>query len=515
MRSTRWRGDDSGATLVIALIFITVIAVVLGAVLAFADTSIRTTVALRGQAAATAGADGAANVAIRLLGQGSYTGSGDCFSGGSTLALSNFFQVTGGAASSVAVTCAPDTAKSATDPGVAINNDNRPGNAILTLAPPGTETGVFVNVNGGATLKVHGSVFSNSTINVAQGTLGVDTDVIARGSCSGTITSTPPKICNYGATPNPLGDDPNYSPPALDLTPRTVPACKGRLRSVEFQPGLYTDVAALNSFMRNSGCKDGIYHFNPGVYTFNFSSNTEWLIDTGDLVAGLPTVPFQNGVEPTIPGACVSPIPPTDPVAAASWQRPPPGSGVAFVFAGTSRMHVGAAKVEVCGEYSLTRPPVAVYGLKAAIGSVPALTGCLIQTPYPSTGCPVILSDNAPDSRLFIQGTTYVPTAALDISLNNNTGQVFRFGVISRTLRLNPTGSANLDGPVIEVPDLAASFGRRTVIALTVYVCDGASTCSAATGRLRLRTKVDVVDPTGFPVAGSREITVLSWSVQR
>src|SRR5262249_54285860 len=156
------------------------------------------------------------------------------------------------------------------------------------------------------------------------------------------------------------------------------------------------------------------------------------------------------------PGACMSPIPP-DPVPPGGWVKPPPGSGVAWVFGGATQILVRQTQVELCGEYSLTRPPIAVYGLKAALGPGPALNGCTPLTPYPSTGCAVIKSDNSPNSRLFIQGTTYTPTAALDIALNNNTGQVFRFGVISRTLWLNPTGSANLSGPVIEVPDDVAS----------------------------------------------------------
>ena len=45
------RSDDSGAALILALVFITVVAVVVAVVLSFADSSFRTTMALRDQAA--------------------------------------------------------------------------------------------------------------------------------------------------------------------------------------------------------------------------------------------------------------------------------------------------------------------------------------------------------------------------------------------------------------------------------------------------------------------------------
>jgi hypothetical protein len=73
----------------------------------------------------------------------------------------------------------------------------------------------------------------------------------------------------------------------------------------------------------------------------------------------------------------------------------------------------------------------------------------------------------------------------------------------------------NYTGPVIEVPDNSPGLGvGSTVIYLTVYDCPGVSTCSSS-GRLRLRSRVVVVDPTGTPVAGSRTMNVQSWAVVR
>jgi hypothetical protein len=507
-----WRGDDRGASLVIALIFVTVVSVVVTVALSFADTSIRTTVALRGQATAAASADGAAQIAINTLRRGSYTGTGNCFDSGPALTLSNVYQPPSGPADSAAVTCENDAGHGG-DGGLPINSSNKPGSAILTLGTSSSENGIFVKVSGGGQLKVKGGIFSNSNINVTLGSLAAQlAGVKARTACTGTITSTPPPACNIGNVADPKGNDPLYVPTGAPATPRTVPSCPGDGKVVEFQPGLYDDgdINALNGLTRSSGCKNAIFWFHPGTYYFDFPSNKPWLIDTGYLVGGLPQPgrPFVDGEPPTIPGACQAPIPPAD---GSPWIKPPPDAGVQFVFGGTSQFQIKAAQFELCGTYQSDKPPIALFGLKTAVSGVPAQSGCAVTV----GGCPTVQSDNSPNSRFFVQGTTYVPGGSLDIALNNNTGQVFRYGVIARSLALNPTGSANLSQPVIEVPDDAPGGGKRTVLYLSVYVCQGAGTCSSGTGRLRLRAKVAINDPTGATVPGAREVTVLSWSVAR
>jgi len=104
----RWKGDDAGAALPLVLILVTVIAVVLGALLSFADTSVRTTVNLRDQAASAYTADGALQAAINSIRAGTFTGAAGehCFGGSDTLALPNF-----GAGGSAAVSCTADPAK--------------------------------------------------------------------------------------------------------------------------------------------------------------------------------------------------------------------------------------------------------------------------------------------------------------------------------------------------------------------------------------------------------------------
>jgi hypothetical protein len=506
------RRDDGGAALILALIFITVVAVVISVVLSFADTNLRVTVAAtRPQATAAANADGAAQVAVNALRKSVYNSATGqhCFADGAgnltqdNLALSNFPS----AGSSAYVSCSPDPASGTVVP---INSHNKPGSAILTLSNaasnPG-EDGINVSVSGGGTLRVHGGIFSNSTINASAGSITTDTWVRARGACSGPISS-PDKICSYAGA-DVRAADPNYPAPTAAATPRSVPACNGHNKLVEFQPGLYTDANGLSSMMRSSGCKDSIWHFNPGTYYFDFSSASHvWTIDTGWLVGGTPSTPLVAGTAPTIPGSCVSPILSTT------------AQGVQFVFGGDSRLSISHAQVELCGTWGLNSPPIAVYGLKAAVGAVHAQSGCVVASPYPSTGCAMILSDNSPNSEFYVQGTTYAPNAAIDLSLNNETGQVFKFGVIARTLRLNMTGSFSLTSPVIELPDDSPGFTNGdTVVYLTVHLCPGValgSSCVSAAPPTSLRAAVDIVDPTpGTVQPGNRQIAITNWSVQR
>jgi len=211
------RGDDSGTSLILALIFITVGAVVLAAILSLADASMRTTLRLREQASNAAAADAAGKAAINALRQSTNTfSSSACFGSGvgasNTLPLPNIYQPSGSPVTSATVTCEPDTAHSALDPSVQVSGANAPLNAILTLATVGSgEPGLTTTVSGNRTLRVRGKIFSNSTINSAQGTLLSSSAIKARGSCSGTISSTPSAQCGLGGASDPSSVDPNYA----------------------------------------------------------------------------------------------------------------------------------------------------------------------------------------------------------------------------------------------------------------------------------------------------------------
>ncbi len=667
----RWKGDDAGAALPMVLLLVTVVAVVLGALLSFADTSVRTTVNLRDQAASAYTADGALQAGINAIRTSTFTGAAGehCFGGSDTLALPNF-----AGTGSAAVSCTADPAKVQIQcPSLSVCN--RPGSAILTLGTGG-EDGLNIQQPTGSSFKVHGVVYSNSTIRVVNGSLDTNTAVYARGACSGTIRSTPAASCGYGGSS--LGTDPGYAPAATSVPPhRTLPACTKAGSLITFLPGSYDDAAGLSAMMSSSSkCKDSTWWFTPGTYYFDFRNSAAvrppslpggddvWTVDNGFLVAGTPVddsgrIIARPPVPAKIPAACDNPIDDAKAV------------GVQFVFGGDSRLAVKAGEVEICGTYTADRPPVALYGLtsgaespvtatlgpgsaagdftgatSAALSTVdgsgaswvapgksggsaaltatgfspaaappagtiltsakvrvvhsndhgankdsrtarftpsgsapitlnlstpndgsaatdvtdvtnqlaqpvydgsftggslsyavdvkhegtelvdalqleltytpPALraeSGCT-QLPYTSSAaCAFVTSVNTSGNRFYVQGTTYAPKAVVDITLNNATEPIFRFGVIARSLWVKETGSVTFTGAVIEVPDDSPGFVFG--VYLSAYVCPGAGTCAPG-GTAAVRARVAYVDgdPTN-PVPGARQVSVLSWSGNR
>jgi hypothetical protein len=678
------RSDDSGAALILVLIVITVISVVVSALLSFSDTSIRSTLALRDQTADVYNADGAVQAAINNIRNSTYNASAgqNCFGGSNTMLYGT-----------ATVNCEADPTKVLIQC-PSLSQCNRPGNAILTLGKIPGEDGINIKDqrSGGSTFKVHGVVFSNSNINVVQGTLNTNTAVYARGSCTpGAIVSTPAAQCNYGTTPNVLGDDPNYDPAATTVPAyRSLPACTTPDSLVTFLPGYYDDAVGLTAMMAgNSPCKNSTWWFKPGTYYFDFhnsgtnansavaSGANVWTVNDGSLVAGTPinaagTVIAAPPVPAAIPGSCDNPI--NDPTAV----------GVQFIFGNDSQFAVKAGQAEICGTYSVSKAPVAIYGLKsggtettvsntssattfsagsftipnaAAVanlegtyaagtfanwttnsngngqtgqlqlgtfaplntipagsnvvsaklrvghryqrqagqgstseslsvlvtpstgspftvtipsyggvlpasqsdtidvtsqlrsvihgGSSVAMTykatvgqagtesldgvqldvsyiaptfragaGCVIAGPYTGTGsgsCALVSTDQTSSNRFYVQGTTYAPKAVLDVTLNNAAEQIFRFGVIARSLWVRVTGSVNYDGVFIEVPDDSPGF----VFSVYLDVCLGSTTCvSPQVPDLRAKVAFIDADPT-TPTAGQRVVNVLSWSRPR
>lgn len=389
------RSDDRGAALLLVLVVITASALSMAALLSFADTSVRTTVALRSQAANAYDADGAAGAAINALRKNGFNNDSSsttypkCFGNlgtSDTLVLPNFYPgSTGSARASAAVKCAPDPTSGAAGGLVQITGANKPGNAILTLGTNAAEHGIDIKaLNNTTPFTVHGSVVSDSNIVVTSGSLVSNTAVTAHTGCSGTIVSVPAAACSSPIVADPdYKFDPYYGTPANAVPPfRTVPAatsanCPGKVMT--FQPGYYDDAAALSSLMAGGGsnpCKDSVWWFTPGIYYFDFhnggnqnpflSGTDQWLIKNGQLLAGTPVnsagVPLAAPSSPiTVPGACQNPI------------KSQTATGVQFIFGGDSQFQVsGSADAEICGTYRSPadgRPPIAVYGLKS--GTVP------------------------------------------------------------------------------------------------------------------------------------------------
>jgi hypothetical protein len=374
--------DDEGAILLFALIIITTIALVSGFVLTRGDGSLRATLALRSVAGSSYAADAAADVAINDMRTGygfasnvnesafnnGLDGAG-CFGNdvgpgvSDSLALNGFYPPTGSVGTSSAlVECAGETGTGSQGSPVPINNSNKPGYAIITLNGPLTTSDP---------LKVHGGVYSNSTI---SGQVNLDAgDAWASGACTQTTVVAPAvKHCSTGTKVA----DPNYpnelggSVPALQTPPT---ACTSGV--AVFTPGYYDNAAKLST--ATSLCS--VAWFKPGTYYFDFHNDScadvcpsnlygtagnMWNINGATVVGGTPTnaagtVLALPPTNPTMPGACRSPITNTSAV------------GVQFVFGGSSQMYLDQnSQVELCGTYYANKPPINIYGLKT--GSTPS-----------------------------------------------------------------------------------------------------------------------------------------------
>jgi hypothetical protein len=500
--------DDRGTSLVLALVFITVGSLVVMAVLALADTNLRTTIALSSQDSETAAAEGAANVAINTLRKGSFGGLGNCFGGTNTLPLNSFYQRPDGTQDSAYVTCDLDTTNSTPPIGT-------PATALLTLDTTATGVlgpfGISVTnpqlIGSTGSLSVTGDVQSNSNIViqpksgfVPSGNLTSSGAIRANTGCSGGsgLFSPPSPTCNAPTVADPATVGAGWTLPTVaGLANQAVPAC-GPVMT--FQPGRYTDVVSL-ALRTSTSCQggNGVLQFLPGIYYFQFGPSyamIPWGLTAGTVVGGALRAGVTLGPGMPLSNNCVSPLP------AGPGPAPLPADGVTFVFSGGSQMVVsGSAKVELCGRYAGDSAPLAVY----AEPTTGALASTCTNTFWP---CAAIWTTTP--TAFVVQGTIYTPSRELVLWLNNSSTQRLRGGAVVRRAWANTTRSA-ASTAVIETPPITA---RRTVVYLNVYVCPNHLPCASPAGELRLKTKVSVIDPSEDPVAGQRQMTVLSWSPQ-
>jgi len=508
--------DESGATLVFALILITVIGLVSAASLALADTSLRSTVSMRAVSSTAYAGDAAAEVALNQLRLGQFNGSATGCDTSSTEVLANLYPATGTATgASAAVTCTADV-----NAGASGGANSSPGTAVLALAT-GSESGILLDDTNNSTLKVNGGIFSNSTIDLTKNRSDLENTAtnsyaFARGGCilSGAaqviVAAGSVMNCNYVPGADRRGLDPgtvtghgaSFDAPAGPGPARTPPGCGTPARQVyDLLPGLYTNAALLNTLI---SCGAGsVVHLTPGTYFFDFPAGSpSWNVSNGYLVGGTSVGTLTTS--PTMPGSCVNPG-----SAAATTT-----SGVRLVFGGLSRMSLsGTGSIELCASNSASGPPIVIYGLKSAVGAVPAESGCIIAVGYGVTGdaahCPVLSSDNSPTPLITLWGTTYVPRAVVDLTMNDNNVSVFRWGLMTRAMRFHAIRSATMTSSLIDVPsDAPAPFATPSQRYLSVFVCPGSSTCSTA-GTLRLRAGVILSAST------PRTVTVTSWATVR
>ena len=501
------QADDRGAALLLVLIVVTVVAVAGAAMLSFADTSLRTTVALRGQGSVAYAADGAAQVAISEVQSGSFPN--DCTTlAGDGLPLGNgttaFYQ-SGSSALNAYVSCVPDPA---TGTGGIINSANRPANAIWTVRSDYYYgNGQDYNWNSGKTINVaNGNVISETTIDIGSNTLavtGTAVKVLAKSQCRKyTQGQFLPTACTPSAVLDPR---PSYPAPTGVISPAPAPVCTwGSTSYAAFSPGLYTNVDVLNGTKRKNGNQNicgsaDVVWFMPGTYYFDFTGT--WNAPNR-LVGGTPTdstgAPIANlsaatlgnlsKLNPASSGACVDP------------RQGSAAPGVEFVFGGTSNIDLGSQQFEICATYSASNVPIAIYGNTADIRSGGVVTA---QHICDRDSCSMLSSND--DVDLHIQGFVYAPNARIALYLWNAPGRLFTWGLMLSSFSLALSGTSPTQ-PVVELPPDSGS-ATYSVMYLSVWVCPATASFCDRSGSAQLTAKVQVVPPS--------TVKVLSWSIQR
>ena len=513
--------DDRGTILVIALIIVTVIAVVVGALLTRGDGSIRATVKLREVAGTTYAADSAAQLAINALRtgyhgesqepagwafanepipgvnppkrQGCFGWTGDPANAASlaadpALLLKSFYPAaksSGGTPTSAYVECKIEDQTGDAGPKVPINNRNKPGYALVTLGGPVDATG-----SKAPGLLVRGGIYSNGSV---KGLVKVtEGGLTALGPCDATVTASP-RNCNTGG---PAIPDPGYASELGGSVPpfRKPPAACNANNIAVFEPGYYDDAVALTTATN----KCAVAWFKPGTYYFDFhndscanvcpanlfgtggTSSNVWRINGATVVGGTPIGPSggviaQPSSTPTIPGSCQNPI--TD-VAA---------QGVQFVFGGSSQIYIDQnSRVELCASYHDDRPPIELYGLKTGSTPTPANANGLTALTVPTQGAFgatataaniaaandgkaatwTTTSGNAQSTTLVASG--FKPAASIPA------GSVLS----SATLRIC---HKDADGTADSQASAKIRIGATTTAALTVPLSGTAVTCPAIT----------------------------------
>ena len=390
---TRWaaghgrraRGED-GSMLLISLVFVTVFAVLITAVITFTDVGLRASRGFGARGKATYATEGAVQASIHR-----YASGGACDDFDAPVGPDG--DPVGGKELTVHCSGPPPGGERA----------NKPVNALLSLGTDAGEVGVETT----APMRILGSIFSNSTVK-AGGTLVVQGEVEATGNCTGPIQTDPPagvRCANTGGGAElSRGRDPGYVK-ARSTVPgrRTVPACPtAPAWLVTLGPGYYDDAAALSALTAGS-CPDAVVWFQPGFYYFDFTFRggaATWTVNdpTVDVVGGAP-----RGWDPLaaarpsvkVPGACRSD----------AGGGPP--EGVQVVMGGGSHLLVQKGEMELCARPDLADQSIALYGMAPP----PAGDAHTIEP----TAVPTVVGFTDPGNAVVI-GETPVAAAKADLA---------------------------------------------------------------------------------------------------
>jgi Tfp pilus assembly protein PilX len=356
-RTVRRAHGEEGASLIIAMAFLLLFALLLTALLSFAVTSFGTVGNVADRMRLTYAADAAVDTAVQHIRQdpNMQVGRNSAYSGSQACDLT--YQPTDGTPTASA-SCTPQVNSGAVRAGM----DGNPANAILTTSGGITATGT-------GTLNANANVYSDGGITLNGGATldAYDNAITARGACTPTIPGVQWRAvqtqCNVSASAPQYHDGDPPTSYVSQLGSGTLPlnkgpaACAGTNGIATFSPGYWTDPKKLTSLP--GGCLAGVYYFRPGVYYFNLASRAGdvWSIK-GRVVGGTPLGNwYSGGTAPPVPGANA-----TAPVACDITQP-----GVQFVFGGNTQIHLdpnggAASSLELCPSTDSHGDRISVYG---------------------------------------------------------------------------------------------------------------------------------------------------------
>lgn len=416
--------DDTGASLLIVLAFVTGVMVIMSSLLAYSGTSLGGTKSTKYRNDLSYDVDGALKAGITQIRNSQFQNHDPATCGnyltapdgtGSVTAMN--FPASNQDGRKVVVTCAGGPSTGLDAENVPITASNRPGQAVLVLA----NSGIGFDNGRNGNLSVKGKVRGNSTISSSSGSITVVSGEVKAPSCSGTITvQAGTKDCAAPAN----WTDPNYAVDSGPMTHRSVPACN--TTTTAFEPGYYDDAEALSTRINN--CNARLFWFKPGVYYFDFrnaapsastylsgnSTSTAWSINNQNalIIAGTPTFSTTNppsNPASAIPAGCVSPL-----------NSIGNNQGVTFVFGGSSRLNLTRGYMEICGQYFKSKLPIAVHGATTATAANPHATATVTTPDATHTNTPGDVNFANPNGAI----TTVDGTAATATIGNNQTASI-------------------------------------------------------------------------------------------
>ncbi|HEY3834490.1 MAG TPA: hypothetical protein VGO03_19510 [Acidimicrobiia bacterium] len=423
--------NERGASLIIALVFVSTFSLVIVGSLNYASNSYNQATVTRSVRDASAAADAATQTLINAMRYDINWGQDGSSCAGATYSV--------GDGRTATVSCSPESGSGGAISGNSSATTGMQPYPLLTdaaVAAPASSSEAGVTVTGSGTMDVSGAnTYHSTSFSVASGSAYTDDSgsVYTDGTCANV---TPVGVCSAYAGGTTYGTKvtsfKQTAPIASVPATQTAPSCPGTNKYLALSPGTYTDAAALSA-LTNGSCPGLVLHLLPGTFYFGFTqtgSAAKWVISdpTVDVIGGTPkgwTVgPWTR--RPTLPtvGACRTAFDPT------------PSSGVLLVFGAQSQLSVTAShNVEFCAIPTGAAEANAIFGLDSAITGGSAQSGCVVAT---SGGCPFINVSGT--GVLNVEGVVQAASANITTDFSAGASPSFNWGVFARSMTVNTGG---------------------------------------------------------------------------